>query len=343
MEVEPAAKEVKNDTGSLPWVEKYRPKKMNDVSYQDEAVRTLKKSIEEGNLPHLLLYGPPGTGKTSVILALAHELFGPEMHNRVLELNASDERGIDVIRQKVILFAQQTVRKTIPGYPSPPYKIIIMDEADSLTMDAQSALRRVMEMYSKVTRFCFICNYVSKIIPALSSRCARFEFGSLPREHVVDRLRFISDQEQMTIDNDALQFIYDQTKGDLRSGIHLLQNAHMIYRGEPVTKEGLEQISMVIPPLVVKGLWDAIKSTTKATNIARLAAAVEKIVLDGYPLSIVLSMLSEYVIRCGDLDDEKKSSICMVLANADKAAVDGCDEEITLLSACCSIVKCLEG
>ena len=118
-----------------------------------------------------------------------------------------------MIRNKVILFAQQSVKKSIPylfilsfidsGYPSPPYKIIIMDEADSLTMDAQSALRRVMEMYSKVTRFCFICNYISKIIPALSSRCARFEFGALPRENVVDRLRFISEEEKMTVEDDV--------------------------------------------------------------------------------------------------------------------------------------------
>lgn len=113
----------------------------------------------------------------------------------------------------MILFAQQSVKKTIPyssfvtlttsGYPSPPYKIIIMDEADSLTMDAQSALRRVMETYSKVTRFCFICNYISKIIPALSSRCARFEFGALPRENVVARLRFISEEEKMTVEEDV--------------------------------------------------------------------------------------------------------------------------------------------
>ena len=118
-----------------------------------------------------------------------------------------------MIRNKVILFAQQSVKKSIPylfilnfidsGYPSPPYKIIIMDEGDSLTMDAQSALRRVMEMYSKVTRFCFICNYISKIIPALSSRCARFEFGALPRENVVARLRFISEEEKMTVEDDV--------------------------------------------------------------------------------------------------------------------------------------------
>ncbi|KNB44092.1 replication factor C subunit [Blastocystis sp. subtype 4] len=341
MEVENDPVTQRRESENLPWVEKYRPKKMDDISSHEEAVRTLKKSIQEGNLPHLLLYGPPGTGKTSVILALAHELFGPEMRNRVLELNASDERGIDVIRNKVILFAQQSVKKSIPGYPSPPYKIIIMDEADSLTMDAQSALRRVMEMYSKVTRFCFICNYISKIIPALSSRCARFEFGALPRENVVARLRFISEEEKMTVEDDALQYIYDQSKGDLRSGIHLLQNSYMIFQKDVITKEKLHGITMEIPPMVVKNLWDTIVATTAASSITRLSAAVEKVILDGYPLSILLSLLTSYVVNNTELEDEKKAEICLELARADKAVCDGCDEELLLLGTCCTLVKLL--
>ena len=225
--------------------------------------------------------------------------------------------NVQVIRNKVILFAQQSVKKSIPypfilslidsGYPSPPYKIIIMDEADSLTMDAQSALRRVMEMYSKVTRFCFICNYISKIIPALSSRCARFEFGALPRDNVVARLRYISDEEKMNVDDDveirciddeqALQYIYDQSKGDLRSGIHLLQNSFMIFQKDAITKEKLHSITMEIPPMIVKNLWDTIVATTTASSIMRLSAAVEKVILDGYPLSILLSLLTSYVVN----------------------------------------------
>ncbi len=169
-----------------PWVEKYRPRSLEDVRAQDHVVQTLNRMVHASNLPHLLLYGPPGTGKTSTILALCRELFGPELfHSRVLELNASDERGLAVIRERVKQFASLHLvsapasKEYRERYPCPPFKVIILDEADSLTQDAQvrschylislellltsskGALRRVMEVHSKITRFCLCCNYVS--------------------------------------------------------------------------------------------------------------------------------------------------------------------------------------
>lgn len=164
-----------------PWVEKYRPRTLEDVKSQNHVVDVLRRMLNSSSLPHLLMYGPPGTGKTSTILALSRELFGPELFSsRVLELNASDERGISVVRERIKTFAQQALihapasKEYREKYPCPPFKIIILDEADSLTQDSQSALRRVMENYAAITRIAFCCNYVTRIIDPIASRCSKF-------------------------------------------------------------------------------------------------------------------------------------------------------------------------
>ena len=181
-------------------------------------------------LPHMLFYGPPGTGKTSTILALAKELFGPEMfRTRVLELNASDERGISIVREKVKDFARMQLSNPPPNYkdryPCPPYKIIILDEADSMTQDAQSALRRTMETYSKITRFCLICNYVTRIIDPLASRCSKFRFKTLDQGNALKRLEEIATNENVNLETGAVDTLIKCSEGDLRKAITFLQSA----------------------------------------------------------------------------------------------------------------------
>lgn len=183
-----------------PWVEKYRPRNIDEVSSQEEVVSVLKSTIESKNLPHLLFYGAAGTGKTSTILALCRQVFGHDFKSRVLELNASDERGINVIRKKVKDFARTTLHSSDHNTVKdsmPPYKIVILDEADSMTTDAQNALRRTMETYSKQTRFCLICNYVSRIIEPLASRCAKFRFKPLDSVSATNRLKYIAAKESV--------------------------------------------------------------------------------------------------------------------------------------------------
>ncbi|KAK9269953.1 hypothetical protein L1049_025526 [Liquidambar formosana] len=177
---------VQSDAKGAPWVEKYRPQSLADVAAHRDIVDTIDRLTSENRLPHLLLYGPPGTGKTSTILAVARKLYGAQFHNMILELNASDDRGIDVVRQQIQDFAST---QSFSFGPKSSVKLVLLDEADAMTKDAQFALRRVIEKYTKNTRFALICNQVNKIIPALQSRCTRFRFAPLDAIHVTERLK----------------------------------------------------------------------------------------------------------------------------------------------------------
>ncbi|KAF2144586.1 uncharacterized protein K452DRAFT_316556 [Aplosporella prunicola CBS 121167] len=226
----------KPETNRLqPWVEKYRPKSLADVTAQDHTINVLERTLQSSNLPHMLFYGPPGTGKTSTILALAKQLYGPELvKTRVLELNASDERGISIVREKVKNFARQQLSNPPAGaagkayrdkYPVPPFKIIVLDEADSMTQDAQSALRRTMETYSRITRFCLVCNYVTRIIDPLASRCSKFRFKSLDVASAGARLADIAALEGVRLADGAVDALVRVSDGDLRKAITFLQSA----------------------------------------------------------------------------------------------------------------------
>lgn len=218
----------------LPWIEKYRPQTLDEVVGNDDVVARLRVVADKGNMPHLLLAGPPGCGKTTTVLCLARQLLGDAFKTAVLELNASDERGIDTVRTKIKMFAQRKV-----SLPPGRNKIVLLDEADSMTPGAQQALRRTMELYSNTTRFALACNTSNKVIEPIQSRCAVVRFQPLRPEQVAGQIRKVLDAENAKYDQsgvDAAVFVAD---GDMRIALNSVQgtvNGFDIVNAENVNK-----------------------------------------------------------------------------------------------------------
>lgn len=201
---------------NTPWVEKYRPQTLDDVIGQDQIVNRLKRYIDENSLPNIMFTGSAGVGKTTCALALAKTLLGEYWQQNFLELNASDARGIDTVRNQIKSFCKL---KAVGA----PFRIIFLDEVDNMTKDAQQALRREMEMYTKTSSFILSCNYSSKIIDPIQSRCAIFRFSPIKAAQIIKRLQYIADQEEIEVEQSALENIVYFTQGDMRRSINILQ------------------------------------------------------------------------------------------------------------------------
>lgn len=199
------------------WTEKYRPGKFEEVVGQQEILKRVRSLVQALNIPHLMFAGPAGTGKSTLALIIVKELFGERWRENYLELNASDERGIDVVRQKVKDFARTKAIENVP------FKVIFLDEADALTREAQQALRRTMENYSNTCRFILSCNYSSRIIDPIQSRCVIFRFKLLEKKDIAQRIKLIAEKENLKISDDAISTLYEASEGDFRRAINLLQ------------------------------------------------------------------------------------------------------------------------
>lgn len=277
----------------------------------------------------MLFYGPPGTGKTSTILALAKSLFGPALYrSRILELNASDDRGIGIVREKVKGFARtQLVQPTgldeeyLAQYPCPPFKIIILDEADSMTQDAQSALRRTMEQYSRITRFCLVCNYVTRIIEPLASRCSKFRFKALDNTAAGERLKEIAKLESLNMEDGVAEKLLYCSDGDLRRAITYLQSAaRLVGAGREagkkdadedsemadsgsglITVRNIEEIAGVIPEDIVDRLVQAIQPRKTGSSYGPVSAVVTDVVADGWSAMQLVSQVCSRAIAAVEM------------------------------------------
>jgi replication factor C subunit 2/4 len=323
----------RNIKDKIPLVDKYRPRNLDEIVQQDEVVKVLKECLRTGNFTHMLFFGASGTGKTSSILAFAMELFGPKIFDkRVIELNASDERGINVVRNRIITFAKSAIGNPDPNYPCPPYKIIILDEADAMTVEAQSALRTVMESSSNVTRFCFICNYINQIIEPIASRCMKFRFKSIGKQVMTAKLSDIAKKEAFDIPDSVMEKIVELAKGDVRNGIILLQYIKYIHDQQGrITVNDIYETTNYLPNEIIQGIWNrCIESKTATVKTAKQEALFLK--QKGYSINSILDKLNNLMIENESLTDTQRSLIALNTAKTEKRLIDGADEYVQLFN-----------
>ncbi|MFC1768173.1 replication factor C small subunit [Nanoarchaeota archaeon] len=302
------------------WIEKYRPKEFSDIVGQNHLVERIKAFVDQKNMPHVLFAGPAGTGKTSTALVVAKALFGDGWKQNFLELNASDERGIDVIRIKVKDFARTRAIGDVP------FKIIYLDECDQLTRDAQQALRRTMENFTQTCRFILSCNYSSKILDPIQSRCAIFRFKPVEKEHILKIIEKIEKNEELKIDNNAKEALFDASEGDIRRLENLLQSCASI--SKTITEDTVFSVASVAKP-------KEIREMLKLAIEGKFQDA-RKLLLDtmlNYGLSglDIIRLIHREILNL-EIEDKKKLQLIEKTGEVEFRLTEGSDEYIQLES-----------
>jgi len=301
-----------------PWLEKYRPMVMKDIVGNEDTVGRLSMLAEQGNMPNLILTGPPGTGKTTSVLALARTLLGDSFKEAVLELNASDDRGIDVVRNRIKSFAQKKVT-----LPPGRHKIVVLDEADSMTGGAQQAMRRTMEIFSGTTRFALACNTSEKIIEPIQSRCAILRFSKLTDEQVLKRLLEVLEQESAPYNDSGLEALIFTAEGDMRQALNNAQATHAGFGF--ISTENVFKVCDQPHPLLVK---EALRACINA-DFEKSSNIVEQLWNDGYSgLDVVGAFFR--LTKFEEMSEGLKLEFIKEIGNTHMRVLDGVDSMLQL-------------
>ena len=309
------------------WAEKYRPKRLEGIVDQKEIVERLKSFVKSRNVPHCIFAGPPGTGKTTAALCLARDLYGDVYREHLMELNASDERGIDVVRETVKTFAR------VKSIGEIPFKIMILDEADNMTSDAQQALRRTMERYTGTCRFIMCANYSGKIIEPIQSRCAPFRFTYLPREEHDHYLKEIATKEKVKLTPEGLDAIFEVCGGDLRRAINTLQSAASL--GKPVDSKVVYSVTGKANPADVQKMLKVAMDGDFVEARKQLREMIQKYGIAG---SDIIRQIHTEIFR-GDVPEKWKIKLADIVGEVDYRLVEGADEEVQLSALLAKLVE----
>jgi len=301
------------------WTEKYRPKTFKDVKGQEEIVNRISALVKQQNIPHLLFAGPAGVGKTTLALVISHELFGESWKDNVLELNASDERGIDVVRVKVKEFARTKAIADVP------FKIIYLDECDALTKEAQQALRRTMENYTQTCRFVLSCNYSSKIIDPIQSRCMMFKFKPLAEKELIQVIDNIAKEEKLELDSAAKKAIFEVSHGDCRRAENILQSAAAM--SKKITEKVIFEVASAARP---KELATILETATKGDFLTARKHLLDTMLKYGMSGLDVIKQIQQSVWSVSNLSDNEKLALVMFCGEIEFRMVEGSDEFIQL-------------
>jgi len=312
----------------LPLVEKYRPQKLDDIIGNTNQIIFFKKFIESGNIPNLLLNGEPGGGKTSAVIALAKEYLGDLFADYCMDLNASDERGIDVVRSKIKIFSQ---RKSCCN----KFKIIILDESDNMTNPAQLALKRIMDQYDDTTRFFFTCNSIENIISSIQSKCKIMYFGRIEQNEIINRLDQICKLENLKIEKDALMGIIElsSNKMDVREMLNKIELIKANYGEEQITKQNIYYLCDKPSPIIVR---EFIEEYSKK-NLKKCIELINKLKDDGYQSSDICITLNNEIMNSTFFDEQQKRRLIMIIGEYNLFFLEGNDSYLMIGGMICDI------